>query len=164
MEQWKTISGYPAYEISNTGRIRRCVSTSNRSQVGFEPQQVVDKKGYLRVALFQNGKRRYLSVHRLVASAFLPNPEGLPTVNHKDGNKTHNDVSNLEWANFERQIAHAIDHGLIKADGCYWRESENKWIAQIETGGRKARQCVRLGAFETKEQAHAAYIVARKER
>lgn len=71
-----------------------------------------DPDGYLHICATVNGKHMSPSVHRLVALAFLPNPENKPTVNHKDGNKRNNTVENLEWATVEEQNHHAIRTGL----------------------------------------------------
>lgn len=78
----------------------------------------IDKDGYLRVTLRLNGKPRYLSVHRLIAEAFIPNPDNKPQVNHKDGVKSHNYVDNLEWATVKENIVHAWSHGLAKSKLC----------------------------------------------
>lgn len=75
----------------------------------------VDKVGYCSYKMYRDGntKGSTVMVHRLVATAFIPNPENKPTVNHIDGNKANNHVSNLEWATMKEQINHAIDTGLI---------------------------------------------------
>lgn len=72
--------------------------------------------GYNHVTLYHNGNRYRKLVHRLVAEAFIPNPENKPEVNHKDGNKTNNDISNLEWVTHSENIQHAYDTGLISID------------------------------------------------
>ena len=87
--------GYPKYEISESG-----IVISLQGKYGIKRRvlkQRVDKQGYLLVHLSEGGKNSWKSVHRLVASAFIPNPNKLPQVNHKDENKQNNHVSNLEW-------------------------------------------------------------------
>lgn len=69
-------------------------------------------KGYCCVGLIKNGKQVHVSVHRLVAEAFIPNPKNLPQVNHKDGNKENNHVSNLEWCTNQENAIHAFANKL----------------------------------------------------
>ena len=68
--------------------------------------------GYYKVNLNIDGKEILVSIHRLVAEAFIPNPENKPEVNHKDGKKKHNCASNLEWVTSKENIEHAVKHGL----------------------------------------------------
>lgn len=90
-EEWRPVVGYEGlYEVSNLGRVKSL--RRNRVLMGGS-----DKDGYKRLALCYCNKREYKFVHRIVAEAFIPNPEGLPQVNHKDENKTNNAVWNLEW-------------------------------------------------------------------
>lgn len=79
-----------------------------------------DKDGYLRVGLAIKSKTKYFYVHRLVAQTFLSNPNDLPQVNHKDGNKKNNHYSNLEWCTIQENNLHALRTGLrnMKNDGC----------------------------------------------
>ena len=76
---------------------------------------VVTEKGYLKVELRLANQRRKIGIHRLVAEAFLPNPGNLPEVNHKDGDKTNNHVTNLEWCTHSENMKHAYLTGLEKA-------------------------------------------------
>lgn len=69
-------------------------------------------KNYAQVTLVKNGKRFLFLVHRLVATAFLKNPKNYPCVNHKDGNKAHNSINNLEWCSYSHNNQHARDTGL----------------------------------------------------
>ena len=70
-------------------------------------------KGYLYVKLWINGKSRAAFIHRLVATAYIPNPDNKPEVNHKDGNKSHNYSANLEWVTSKENKEHAKNHGLL---------------------------------------------------
>lgn len=87
-EIWRPIKGYDGvYEISNLGHIRK----------GTTMLSPWSQYGYSIVGLWKNGKCKKNRVHRLVAEAFIPNPNNLPSINHIDENKTNNIVSNLEW-------------------------------------------------------------------
>ena len=93
MEHWKEIDGFEGlYEISDQGRVKIL-------KYGKEKILKPGKKhcGYLHVGLYKDGQNKMLLVHRLVAGAFIPNPNNLDTVNHKDEDKTNNFASNLEW-------------------------------------------------------------------
>ena len=105
-EYWKPIVGYEnLYEVSNLGRIRsfdRWVKSKNgsiRICRGRILKPYTNKDGYLYVVLSKNNKHKTYKVHRLVAQAFLDNPNNLPQVNHKDENPLNNNVNNLEWCN-----------------------------------------------------------------
>ncbi len=112
-ELWMDVAGYEgAYQVSNLGRVRsqaRLTTGTKRSTYQI-PERVLrpwnHNAGYLCVTLCGGAKKTKYLVHRLVASAFLPNPERLPTVNHIDGNKTNNRVENLEWCNDEYNSWH----------------------------------------------------------
>lgn len=88
------------YYISDAGRVMN-IKTGRIMKTTIN-------KGYERAHLYINNKSKNVQIHRLVAFAFIPNPENKPTVNHKDGNKIHNDVSNLEWATYSEQALHAL--------------------------------------------------------
>lgn len=95
---WRPIKGYEnLYEISNTGQVRSLCGRYGKLNT---LKQGVGSRGYLLVTLCNHGKQKSVNVHRLVADAFIPNPDNLPCVNHKDENKTNNNVSNLEWCSF----------------------------------------------------------------
>lgn len=90
--------------------IRKNGRIDNRKGKVLQPS--LDKYGYLKVVLTKNGIRKTFTVHTLVAIAFIDNPYNKPTVNHIDGNKLNNDVTNLEWATHKEQKKHAISIGL----------------------------------------------------
>ena len=91
---YKEIDNYPNYVVYDNGRVQN-IKTGRF----LHPQFFGN--GYLRVGLSKDGKPKQFLVHRLVAEAFLPNPDNLPVVNHKDGNPSNNNVSNLEWCTQE---------------------------------------------------------------
>ena len=91
VEEWRPIEGFPGYIISNLGRVY-----SERFKRFLKLS--VKKSGYVYVALSDSNKKiKHLRLHRLVAKAFIPNPDNLPEVNHKDENKQKNRADNLEW-------------------------------------------------------------------
>jgi hypothetical protein len=73
----------------------------------------LDKRGYPKVAITKDGKNLNRNIHRLVALAFIPNPENKPQVNHIDGDKTNNEVDNLEWNTAQENMIHAVKTGLF---------------------------------------------------
>lgn len=123
MEQeiWKNVVGYEGYyQVSNFGNVMR-TSKEYVNSIGHlcksnEKQCKLDiyKNGYVYVHLSIGGRAKHVQVHRLVAMAFIPNPNNLPQVNHKDGNKTNNSVDNLEWCTAGENERHAYRIGLKK--------------------------------------------------
>ena len=99
-EVWKQIEGFEGrYSISSLGNVKSFVnSRGNVREKGKLRKPVLDKDGYLECMLRKDGKYFHKKVHSLVANAFLPNPDNLKEVNHLDGNKQNNEVSNLEWS------------------------------------------------------------------
>ena len=107
MERWLIIDAATDYEISDTGRVRRCVESKRKGRVcvGVEKRTYLSKKGYSYTSLMSNGKMKGFQVHRLVAKAFI----GFSrlTVNHKNGIKHDNRVENLEYVTSKENSRHA---------------------------------------------------------
>ena len=103
----KEIEHYPDYEITEDGKV-----ISYKWGYPHPLSIRTDMKGYKDVLLCGRGKPKRFKVHRLVAAAFIPNPMNKPQVNHLDGDKANNNVSNLEWATHEENMAHAVAMGL----------------------------------------------------
>ena len=103
-EEYRKLKEYPMYRIYNTGKIFS-------EWTGKFIKQFDDNSGYLQVTVFLDKReRRTIKTHILVAKAFLPNPNNLPEVNHKDCNKKHNSVDNLEWVSKEENMRHAVKY------------------------------------------------------
>ena len=123
MEQWRDIDGFEGmYQVSDRGRVRSVERTVKMNRGGVEYDMhhkgrvlhtAVTKDGYVTVHLTKCSKPYSFRVHRLVALAYIPNPDDMPEVNHKDGVKTNNTPSNLEWCTKSHNIRHAFKHGLI---------------------------------------------------
>lgn len=101
-EEWRPISGYEGlYEVSNWGRVRSFKWNSNGRILS-----PCNRRGYYYVELCKDRKEKRYHVHRLVATAFIPNPNNLPEVNHKDEDKGNNHVTNLEWCDRSYNIVY----------------------------------------------------------
>ena len=89
-DMWKKIKDFETYSVSDKGEVRN-------DETGLVLRQREDKDGYLTVNLHQNKRRRFAGVHRIMAETFIPNPNNLPQVNHRDENVKNNTLENLEW-------------------------------------------------------------------
>jgi len=109
-EEWKNIPDFLNIQASNLGRIR----LAKENEEPFIYSTFITNKGYKRVAIYKNksSKQKKYAVHRLVALTWIPNPDNLPQVNHKDGNKLNNAIGNLEWTTGSDNVNHAFDNNL----------------------------------------------------
>lgn len=138
-EIWKPVVGYEGiYEVSNTGKVKSILRfvTSKVGKTRPYKEKILKptfcNQGYGRVTLFEDGKRVRHKVHRLVALAFIPNPENKPHVNHIDARTSNNSVYNLEWCTASENIKHAYKIG----NACHKRSNHNqaKLVLHLETG------------------------------
>jgi len=119
-EIFKDVVGHEGYyEISNLGKLRSKTRIVKHSKGGFKTTNSKIKKPnncrYKQSSIYKNGICTPILIHRLVALAFIPNPENKPQVNHKDGNKHNNRVENLEWCTNSENIKHSVKTGLLKS-------------------------------------------------
>ena len=170
-ETWRPVVGYEGdYEVSDHGRVR--VVKEGRKRVrpvgSILPQFVQSTGRYKTVHLYKDNKGLTVRVHRLVALAFIPNPDNKPQVNHKDSDWSNNHVSNLEWVTASENRKHAYDAGRVSVmtvlgrqfNGSstyryvYWDSNRNKWTAGMKIDGKMHN----VGRFNTEiEAAKAAY-------
>lgn len=130
-EVWKDVAEYEGfYKVSNKGNIYSVERRDSRGNKcggrALEPRY--DKDGYLRVTLCKNGKQKTRFIHRLVAGAFVPNPNSYSEINHRDENKVNNYANNLEWCTRE----HNVNHGTMIERSAQARSKKVK-ATNIET-------------------------------
>jgi hypothetical protein len=150
-EPWVKIEGCPGYEISTFGR----VLNSNTGRVllhGF------DSNGYPNVRLSRNNKATTCKIHRLVAKAFINNPENKKCVDHIDNNRSNNHVTNLRWATHTENGMNSSmsKHNTSGHKGVSWSKSQKKWRALITVD----RLQIHIGYYKTLDDA----VQARKDR
>lgn len=142
-EIWKDVSGYEGlYQISNKGRIKSFINNKGICREKIL-KLVLKKTGYLQITLHKNKQQKVFRVHKLVALAFLPNPNNLPFINHKDENKSNNCVDNLEWCDEKYNVNYGTCRQKIsesqKGEKGYWygkhpsEETRNK-LSEIRKG------------------------------
>jgi hypothetical protein len=144
VEQWRSVDGHSSYQVSNLGRVmstKRRTPRIIRGWVGNHGYRVIDLDG------------KPLLLGRLVAMAFLPNPEGLPEVDHIDRNPLNNRADNLRWASRSLNSLNRRTWGKCCYRGVTWNKQCSKYVAQICHHG----QHVYLGLYDTPEEAASVY-------
>ena len=137
-EEWRSVPGYEGlYEVSSYGRVRsldmyvKCRYGNYRLHKGKVLSPAKDKNGYLKVNLCCNGKDKIIRVHRLVAQAFILNPDNLSEINHKDEDKTNNSVENLEWCDRKYNINYGSRKDKVRdtkiKNGCWTGLSKEEY-------------------------------------
>jgi len=126
VEEWRKVAGYPAYEISNYGRVKSAMQ--HRWKSGGMRKLTPDRKGYVRCAMIRDdGKNVTRYVHRMVAEAFIENAGGLEEVEHRDGHPQNNCATNLEWIGHRENIFAAV-----RRRGVHWCRGHGN--AAVEVG------------------------------
>lgn len=138
-EIWKSIGDFPNYEVSNLGNVR----SIKRNII----MKSVNCGGYCNLGLYNNGIYKRFNIHRLVAQAFIPNPNDYPCVNHIDGNKQNNSVDNLEWCTYSHNSKHAFKNNLLKSETLY----KPKKLNQYDLNGNFIKQ------WNSQKEARSVY-------
>lgn len=154
MEIWKEIIGYEGlYEISNTGLVK-----SITRNIILKPRI---SNGYFRLGLTDKyGKRPHFLVHRLVGLHFIHNPNNYPIINHLDGNKLNNDVTNLEWTTYQGNTRHSFKTGLRKKHHSNYKLSEEQVIEIRSLDGKMTLE--KIGELYSIHKGMVSRIINRK--
>lgn len=155
-ELWKVIPEFNFYEVSNCGRIRCKERKVKREKSGdyiykehfLKP--VDNGNGYFRVMLKQEGRKKKFYVHRLVAMAFISNPDNKPYINHIDNNPSNNRVENLEWCTHQENMDWMISQGRNKRNGI--------WLKHLHESQEKYYKPVIGINIKTGEELHFKYL------
>ncbi len=147
MEEWKQITDYPNYSVSNLGNVRNDKYNRNLKPVLY-------KCGYYYVGFRKNGKTKFIRIHRLVGQCFLENIDNKPFVDHVDRNKLNNNVNNLRWATRGENERNKPKKQNTKSKykGVY-QIKNNRWNSSIKLNGKTTH----IGNFDTEEEAGLAY-------
>jgi hypothetical protein len=147
----KPIEGFEDYYVDELGNIW---STKFNKNLKIKTRK--DSDGYLMITLHKDGKRYTKKVHRLIAIAFIPNPEKKKTVNHKNCIKTDNRVENLEWCTYLENMRHAFDNGLMPKKENHWNSKITlKQVNEIRNDNRTHRE---IALFYNISRSHVSSI------
>ena len=148
-EEWRDIKDYEGkYQVSNLGRVKSLnYHRDNREQILNTNS---DRYGYLKVILYKNGKGKSYTIHKLVAEAFIPNPNNYPIINHKDENKQNNRVDNLEWCTYQYNNTYGTR-----------LERASKKISGAKSSTARKVECITTGIqFKTIKEASKYYKIS----
>ena len=143
-EIWKDIKDYEGlYQVSNWGRIKRLRRLITNQYNSFYIEEKIlkpqkNRYGYLYINLYKNGIMKHKTIHKLVAEVFLPNPNNLPQINHKDEDKTNNHVNNLEWCDRKYNINYGTRNERISKSQINGKRS--KIVIQYNLDGTFVRE------------------------
>ena len=147
------VVGYEGiYEVSNCGRVYGLKRKNARGQI-VNPIVKATKpnnRGYIQIRLSKDGKQKYMLLHRIVAEAFIPNPEGFTQVNHKDENKNNNSADNLEWCTnaYNRHYGNGMRKSIENHDYKQIAEKNKKTVLQLDKNGNVLNSWIGLKAAE----------------
>ena len=161
MVTWKDINGFEGfYQISSDGDVRSLDRFDGiRVVKGRNIKPNLKQNGYLQVGLRKEGKRKWFSIHRLVAIHFIENPENKPQVNHIDCNKQNNHVDNLEWVTSQENFAHAKDNNLINPP----KGENHPFYGLYGERSKSAKKVVRYNKDTGETKLYKAKILAKND-
>lgn len=148
MEIYTRIKGYEHYAVSNFGNVLN-IRTLRFLRLWL------NNSGYYQVMLCKNGLVKVFKLHRLIGEHFIDNPENLPVIDHIDGNRTNNEISNLRWATHQTNSRNSKKRKSTTSNfkGVSLNKKRNKWVAQIQVNYKT----IFLGYFSTEIEAGKAY-------
>lgn len=167
-EEWRDIKGYEGYyQVSNHGRVKSVERFVYGKLKRIHKERILKpiyrSNGYMSIELCKDKKRKISLVHRLVAQAFIPNPENKREVNHKNGITLDAHVKNLEWVSGRENVVHSSlklkQNKSSKYVGVSRTQKGLPWRASIYYNGK----AISLGNYKTEEDAHKAYLEKMKE-
>lgn len=165
MEQWVDIDGYEGlYQVSNKGNVRSCdriinsKCNSKRLCKGKPIKPYEDEDGYMRVGLHKNDTQKVVGIHRLVADAFIPNTNNLPSVDHIDGNPNNNIVENLRWITIKGNNSTAIAKSRKSVSAFKRKDNKKKIIQNTSEGVFLAEYNSTMDAERVTNVNHSAII------
>lgn len=145
MEEWRDIEGYEGlYQISNLGRVKSLERIDGNNHPVKEkiikPYKTIG--GYIQICLWKNGKVKHFQIHRLVAQAFIPNPNNLPECNHKDENPLNNCADNIEWCDHKYNINYGTrtEKASEKMKGHIVLQETRKKIGEAQKGKKLSEE------------------------
>ena len=148
-EEWRSISGYINYQVSNIGRVRNV----NTARI-LCPR--LEKTGYHRIGLCKNGIQHIFLTHRLVAIEFIDNPNNKEHVDHIDGNKINNTILNLRWVNRSQNMMNSRKR-MTNASSTYKGVTFDKRTGKWKVGITVNKNRIHLGYFENEKDAAREY-------
>ena len=149
VEVFREIENYDNYAVSSFGRVKN-------TKTGRILKAGLDSHGYLTVNLCEDGVKKIHRIHRLVACAFINNPDNKECVDHKDNNKTNNNISNLRFATTKEnsQNSKLSNNNTSNVKGVYFNKKAKKWHARIMIDGIQ----IHIGLFDNLEDAKTARV------